>query len=167
MIKIFQTEEIAEVILLDPEIRLVRYVAKMRIKHNLSIGAVPTRYNKQKPLDAEINYYGGEIAFCYINNVYPDMSYKKFNPYDCMMEGFTIDVKTTDLENGRLIVKKGKRWEYKPDYFALMIGKMPKYRFAGFMKSTVLMVSERVKMLVTEVYAAEQSELTMNIVRNE
>lgn len=153
-----------EIELNDLEQKLAKYMGYKRFQYCRKVGAKSTVYGNRNPSNSEVSQYGAELAFCKIMNIYPDTAYDKFNPEDCILSGHTrIDVKYTDLETGRLLAKK-KDWSNPPDYFALMIGKFPKYRFAGFMKASELLTDRRLdRTLPFPAYTAQQYELIETI----
>jgi len=77
---------------------------------------------------------GGEIFACKELNVYPDT---ETNLADLPKEdlvtknGRTVDVKTTPLEYGKLLVKTSKK-NKACDIYILVIGSFPEYRLAGW-----------------------------------
>ena len=62
----------------EAEQRIVKHIAEKRIEYNRAQRAVATIYNDddvRNPLEAEVNYYGAEMAFCKLFNIYPDLNY--------------------------------------------------------------------------------------------
>jgi hypothetical protein len=139
---------------------IVKYMAKKRYAHCRKVGAGATIYGGEKAMVNEINSFGGEKAFCKLHNVYPDFTDNVFAVADCVMnDGNTVDVKTTHRENGRLLVKKLDKNKF-PHYYALMIGRFPKYHFMGMMAKDELIVAERIDhSLESPAYAVTQREL--------
>jgi hypothetical protein len=146
-------------------------MARKRYDHCRKVGAKATIYGKNmsrhqielaeaKNLRNEINSFGGEVAFCKLHNLWPDLTDNVFATADCIMsDGNTVDVKTTPREFGRLLVKKLDKDKF-PHYYALMIGGFPKYHFMGMMAKEVLIVAERIDHgLESPAYAATQREL--------
>ena len=109
----------------------------------------------------DVEGFASELAFCRLFNLYPDLDALNQKPpsHDVLLhDGRTVDVKCTAYENGRLIV--GAKKSLTVDLFALMIGTMPSYRFAGFATGFDLMHPDR----LTDyghgpIYAMEQNEL--------
>jgi hypothetical protein len=99
-------------------------------------------------------------AFCKLANVYPDLDLDHTKAEDCFLRsGKSVDVKSTVYESGRLLSVKWKSAD-KVDLFALMVGRFPKYRCAGFMDSSELLRDGRIINLGHgEGYAATQDEL--------
>lgn len=143
----------------ETEIRLAEYVAKKRIQHNRASGAVATVYGDRDPMFAELNYYGAELAFCKLFNLYPDINHVKRKGQDCMLAGKRVDIKWTHRHGGRLMAKV-KGWDDPPDLFAMMIGTFPSYTLAGFMKADDLLQPSRIdNSLAFPAYTATQKEL--------
>jgi hypothetical protein len=121
----------------------------------------PKKAGPQSETFNNVEGFASELAFCRLFNLYPDLDAFNENPpsYDVVLhDGRTVDVKCTVYENGRLIVAASKNLTV--DLFALMIGKMPAYRFAGFATGFDLMHPDR----LTDyghgaIYAMEQNEL--------
>lgn len=142
------------------EQEVVKLIALQRIIKVKEERLRQTIYGGDKtPLWAEIHAYGAEIAFCKHYNVFPDLSAGVYNMYDCIVDGKKIDVKHTTRPNGKLMVK-AKGWTDPPDYFAMLTGKFPVYRYVGFMPAADLLVPERIdESLPFPAYVATQNEL--------
>jgi hypothetical protein len=154
------------IVLNDLEINVAKHVAKYRMKHNKETGAEATLYGDKGAdhLANEINYFAAELAFCKIWNIYPDLNYTKRRVEDCKLPGgITVDVKWTDLARGRLMVKVKDRLEI-PQFYALMVGQLPKFRFAGFMAAVDLLQDWRIDYnLDHPANCANQGELSIMI----
>lgn len=140
---------------------LVRWIGEKRLTHNDQTGAKATPYGSRgDPLMDQINAFGAELAFCQMHNIYPDINYTDRRPEDCILNGYRVDVKWTWREQGRLLAKD-KGWEDPSDYFALMVGDWPTYRFAGSMSCYELIKPARrtTNGLPWPAYAAFQREL--------
>ena len=109
---------------------------------------------------------GHELAFCKMFNLYPDLDTDRMPPYPefdaVLRDGWTVDVKTTRYDDGRLLVdvRKGRKVD-GVDFYCLMTGEFPgPYTFRGFMAKSVLVKPERKRVVSGhEAYAADQSEL--------
>lgn len=114
----------------------------------------------QSNWETDLEGVGSELAFCKLSNVYPDMETSSMNPHDCHSRvGAAIDVKSTKYAGGRLLAVRWKDVS-KVDLFALMVGKFPEYRLAGFMRAADLVKAERLLDLgYGPVHCADQSEL--------
>ena len=131
------------------DIRLVKYVVLKRYEHNKRVKAKATYYGKglenitrEKELALGGNSYGGEVAFCRLFNLKPDTSTDEgYPPFDAVLpNGLTVDVKTTSVSNGMLIVKDTG---HTADIYALMIGTLPTYTFMGFAARNEIIIPRR------------------------
>ena len=107
-----------------------------------------------------IDYDGAaaEILVARLLNVYPDLTTKELH-HDLLFHGYTIDVKCTNYETGRLLATTNKA--VKPcDYYILMIGSDFKFRCAGVASGKDLFRDEKIMHIKTPVYAMTQDELT-------
>lgn len=140
------------------EVRLVKQAAIERHKHDRQNGAKATLYHEGDAIKAEENSYGGEVAFCKIFNLYPDMDTAHFATFDvCLPNGLTVDVKTTHRLGGRLIVKPTG---HHADLYALMIGELPTYSFVGIAYAGDILQAHRLdRSLPFPAYAMNQAEL--------
>lgn len=144
----------------DAEQRLARYLALARYRNARKKGIVNHRIGPQSDELTDLEGIGGEIAFCKMMNLYPDLQIEYIPGYDCVLpDGTKVDVKTTKYENGKLLSVPWK--EPKDiDVFALMIGGIPRYRYAGMMKAKELLQEHRKQNLGHGVvYVATQDEL--------
>jgi len=73
-----------------------------------------------------------ELAFCKAVNSWPELSITPDKGYDTIVSGFRIDVKSTTVEGGRLLVRPEKR-SGPADWFVLVTGSFPgPYTIRGF-----------------------------------
>lgn len=144
----------------DAEQRLAKYLATARHRNARKKGIVNHRIGPQSDELTDLEGIAGEIAFCKMMNLYPDLQIEYVPNYDCVLpDGTRVDVKTTKYENGKLLSAPWKG-DKKIDVFALMIGQMPKYRYAGMMKAEDLFKESKKQNLGHGVvYAANQDEL--------
>ena len=145
----------------DQQQKDVLRIAEKRIAKCRELGAIASYYGARDPLSQEVGYYGGEVAFCWLFGVEPDRSIDKFLSADCIVNGARIDVKWTHYKNG-LLLAKNKNWNDPPDYFALMVGAFPEYRYAGYMAARLLLDQARIdkyKRIQEPAYQARQWEL--------
>jgi hypothetical protein len=76
---------------------------------------------------------------------------------DIVVNGLTIDVKTTTCMTGRLMVSK---WKRGIDVYGLITGQFPRYVFRGFMSARELCQEVRLQPVNAYVcYVAKQHEL--------
>lgn len=84
-------------------------------------------------IDMDVEGVGAEMAFCKIMNIYPDLviSGGEYPSHDCVMQdGTRVDVKQTNSQNNNLITKLGNAGA-DVDAYALVLGKLPRYRVFG------------------------------------
>lgn len=152
------------------ERKLAHFLAKHRNGNNRSFNKVNLKISSEDAHTVDLEGMCGEIAFCKLFNLYPDLDTEREPPhplYDCVLSnGMRVDVKTTKYENGKLLVdaRKGKKTD-GVDFYVLMTGSFPgPYAFRGFIAKTKIIRSERIGELCGyKSYMAEQSELTDEI----
>ena len=149
------------ILLNEMEQSQVLSLAKKRIAKCRELGAIATYYGSRDPLSQETGYYGGEVAFCKLFGVEADRSIDRFMSADCIVNGARIDVKWTHYKDG-LLLAKNKKWKDPPDYFALVVGDFPAYRYVGYMAAGELLQQARIdkfKSIEEPAYQARQWEL--------
>lgn len=160
-IKIGQT-----ISLCTAERKLAYFVARNRNARNRCLNVVNLKVSERDGVSIDLEGVAGELAFCKMFNLYPDLDTDRMPPYPefdaVLRDGWTVDVKTTRYDDGRLLVdvRKGRKVD-GVDFYCLMTGEFPgPYTFRGFMAKSVLVKPER-KRIVSghEAYAADQSEL--------
>ena len=126
--------------------------------------------SNQSNEDTDLEGVAAELAFAKSYQTYPsgvfDIGARSSNKGedsdgDITINGFTIDVKATKYETGRLIAAEWKDHS-SIDYYALVVGKFPKYEVKGLMSTGELITEERLKTLpngTNKVYQATQDEL--------
>lgn len=115
----------------EAEQRLARFIAVKRHAMNRSTNTTDRKIGPQSNEETDLEGIGAELAFCKLMNVYPDLQCENRPVADATLPcGKTVDVKSTTYEDGKLAVTLWK----KPtvDLFALMVGRFPTYRLAGF-----------------------------------
>jgi hypothetical protein len=149
----------------EAEQKLAIYLAKSRYKNARGKNISNQKIGPQSNEMTDLNGIGAEIAFCKINNCYPDTSITEKLPFaDALTgNGYFVDVKTTTYQSGHLVAAKWKTGE-GVDYYCLVIGNFPEYRIAGYMKKDELLQDSRLKDLGHgKGFAAEQNELDEKI----
>ena len=154
------------------EQKLAHFVAKHRNGNNRHFNVANLKISAESPLTVDLEGIAGEIAFCRLFNVYPDLDTDREPPhplYDAVIPpppGFRIDVKTTKYDTGKLLVdaRKGKKTD-GVDFYALMTGSFPgPYTFRGFIAREQIIQPHKIGLLCGyKSYMAEQSELTDEI----
>ena len=151
----------------EVEQRLVKTTAKQRYDNCRAAGKPKCFIGYTDGYHCDIIGMGGELAFCKLFNVYPDLSTEtpEFDTGDCVLDGLRIDVKTTDRPEGHLLATKWKKVS-SCDAYALMTGVFPNYHFRGFMDADELLREIRLRDFGrnTLSYAASQDELKETII---
>jgi hypothetical protein len=144
----------------EAEQKLAQYLAKKRYLSQRANGVANMKMGPQSNEETDLEGISGEIAFCKLFNCYPDLTGEP-GPYDTWMkDAGSVDVKTTHYERGRLLAVKHKDETPLPDIYALMIGKFPEYRFAGWAWAFDLIDPDRLTDLGHgPTYCLEQNEL--------
>lgn len=148
----------------ETERRLAEYLSKARQAFDCGRGISDLRQDESRGShEIALEGIGGELAYCKLMNVYPDLRHD--SPWECVdavIDGtMRVDVKTTGNESGKLYVYGGKE-SGRVDYFALMVGKFPRYRYAGRIGSDDMLQGWRLKEVVAgrrKCYVAGQDEL--------
>ena len=164
-IKIGQT-----VSLTTAERKLSHFVAKNRNGNNRHFNKANLKISSEDAATVDLEGMCGEIAFCKLFNVYPDLDTNREPPHplhDCILSnGMRVDVKTTKYENGKLLVdaRKGRKTD-GVDFYALMTGTFPgPYTFRGFIAKEQIIQPHKIGLLCGyKSYMVEQSELTDEI----
>ena len=148
---------------------IAQYIAKQRKKHNLEIGVTPPKVgpdDQEYLLNIELDGIGGELAFCKMVNVYPDLTTQpRSGGHDCMYTTYTIDVKTTRHKRGNLIVPAFKiNHNLLPDIYALLISDFPTFQYMGWQWAREVITQENLKDLgYGPTYFYEVGKLRKNI----
>jgi len=127
------------------EQKLSTYLAAARYKSNRGKEVEDKKIGPQSTQATDLEGIGAEIGFCKLFNIYPDTQTEYIPAHDgTFHDGRTIDVKSTKYRNGHLIAVKTKK-NNPADLYALMIGEMPNYKFAGFSTPEQLFRNENEK----------------------
>jgi len=171
----------SEAFLIQPECDDCRYYGKQRYESNrarqtrnaiISRGGTTRTVTIDAAADIEIDQEAcaAEVAFCKLLNIYPFELFK-IEPRSSRagqdagdaylyQARFSIDIKHTSYESGQLLAVPWKD-EQAVDCYVLMIGTMPRFRFAGAMLASELFKEHRLTDLGKgPTYAALQAELT-------
>jgi Family of unknown function (DUF5843) len=140
----------------------VRRFARLRTEHARQSGLDDYKIGSQSAEITDLEGMGGEWAFCKLFNLYPDMTIGHRPDYDVIFaDGTTIDVKATRYETGSLQVP-ARKLKKRVDFYVLMVGTFPRYRYAGKMAAAQIFTPERLKQQeFGSVYKAEQNELDL------
>ncbi len=150
----------------EAEMRLVRYLAKRKGELSLENELEDRKVGNQSNEETDLEGIGGELAFCKLFNIYPDLSLElkagDRDRGDAVLLGHYVDVKTTSYSSGRLLVVPWKKGEM--EFFALMTGKFPVYQFRGLASREELMQESNLTNLgYGSTYALSQSDLQIAI----
>lgn len=125
--------------LVSTEVNTVKHVGTRRHLANEEAGVRNSQVGDANEIQTHIEGLGAEFAFCKLFNVMVDLTTnirsakKGEDKGDAMLpNGMVVDVKTTHLDNGRLICAPWKDENNKMDLFCLMTGVFPTYTFRGF-----------------------------------
>lgn len=121
-----------QITLKPEEIRLADAIAAQRTKQNRAANRSAAIQGAGSNEHYDRIGMRGELAFCKLFNVYPDLSWADFDPTtdkgDCYVSHWGyVDVKTTERADGNLVITANKK--PKPGaYFSLMLA-LPDNRF--------------------------------------
>ena len=122
-----------EITLTDDEIWLANLIAGLRYRSNRGSAVANHRIGKQSDEETDLEGFCAELAFCKLFNCYPDLNvFARKGGFDVIAKnGKRIDVKCTRYPHGRLLAPTNKTLG-DADFYALMVGQCPTYRFAGY-----------------------------------
>jgi hypothetical protein len=148
------------------ELRIASYVGRSRHEYNESQNIRDQRASKKmSSIDIHIQGAEGELAFCKLAGTYPHLTIQenKYTDIDTVLPGgVTVDVKTTNVSYGRLLVSTSKKLNTtNVGCFALMLkGAGGVYQFRGYMPTGEVLKENRIdKKLPRPAYAVAISEL--------
>jgi hypothetical protein len=117
------------------EVMLARLLASLRTGLNRVTNVKSTKFGDADLFHNEILGVAGEIAFAKSRNLYLDLSFDpRKGGTDFICNGKKVDVKTTERDDGRLLVPIWKTPE-DSDIFVLVTGKVPTFKIRGFATS--------------------------------
>ena len=121
-----------ETIILTPEDQaLVVSLAERRTQDSRESGYVDRKCSPDDGNHIDLLGMGGELAFARMKNLKPDLSGKR-NDYDCLYNGKTIDVKTTEAKNGKVRLNvSGNKYTHRCDWYVLMLCDWPTFQLVG------------------------------------
>ena len=143
------------------EVAVAQGLATMRYTVARMAKVKNQRVGSQSDYITDLEGMAGELAFCKLRNLFPDLTIgPRKGGWDVLSPGGEgIDVKVTHREVGRLLATLKKRLE-DADYYVLMIGKCPDYRFAGYATAEALLREENIMNLPHgRCYALDQDKL--------
>jgi len=154
------------------EKKLSHFVARHRNGNNRYFNITNLKISPDSPHAVDLEGIAGEIAFCRLFNVYPDLDTDRPPPhpfYDATIHpapGYRIDVKTTKYESGKLLVdaRKNSVKTDAVDFYALMTGSFPgPYVYRGMIARETIIAPHRIQTIKGyRSYVATQNELIAN-----
>lgn len=139
------------------EKKMAMMLGQSRINNSADWGLTNGKISHRSQKSIDYDGAAAEILAARLLNVYPDFTTQELH-HDLLFHGYTIDVKCTNYERGRLLATTNKA--VKPcDYYILMIGSDFKFRCAGVASGKDLFRDEKIMQIKTPVYAMEQEEL--------
>ena len=149
--------------LTDIEVRIVKHVAKRRRDDNIKQKTNNARISNQDDLKINVEGFAGEMAFCKLFNVYPDLTSEcrtsSEDSGEAVINNKQIDIKTTKYDDGLLLAPIWSN-NKKVDIYALMTGTIPTYCFRGFILKEDLIVKHMKRDLgYGDTYGAAQNQL--------
>lgn len=124
-----------EYTLTESEQLIAKFVAEQRTANNRNAGTTNMRKSEMSDFEIDLQGFGGELAFCKLANVFPDLTVhnrsasKGDDQGDCVLNGQRIDVKTSKKADAALWVPVRKIGT--ADAYALMTGTFPTFRLVG------------------------------------
>lgn len=157
----------AMVTLTDVEMKIGEGLGRKRSKMNRETGTKDQRASESHSSEwIDVNGARAELGYCRLANTYPDLQTKERSAYDTKLPlGDRVDVKVTEHENGLLLVTRTDTnrpgGKHGVEWYALMVGKGPEYRFAGYFPVDLLLTNERLdtESFLKPAYVARQDEL--------
>tara|TARA_R100001377_G_C3192471_1_gene111171 strand:- start:2143 stop:2640 length:498 start_codon:yes stop_codon:yes gene_type:complete len=148
------------IVLNEAEQKLATFLATKRYQNARSKGIKDNKIGDQSNMATDLEGMAAEIAACRLLNVYPDLQTENIPVHDLITgQGYTVDVKVTKYESGKLLAVRNKI-KHPSDFYMLMIGTFPTYRCAGFApKDDLLCESTLTDLGKGEGHALNQSEL--------
>lgn len=148
------------------EMREASRIAKERVERNHYTGGMDLKRDAtQSAYAATLAGTLGEFAFCKRYNLFPDLTtHPRIGGADCIdRDGNSVDVKTTDRPDGRLLVEARKKGHDVARY-GLVIGPLEgrqgEYRVVGVIQREKLFIdSKKQNFGYGDNYVAEQHEL--------
>ena len=110
-----------EIRLNENEQKIVEDIAKKRYSSARAKGFIDIQKSNHTKFKIDHDGFGGEFAFCKWDNIYPSFITGKTDKWDCVSsDGTKVDVKTTDNQNGNLLVQGTKEIDDVDVYFLVI-----------------------------------------------
>jgi hypothetical protein len=147
---------------------LARETAAARFAANRARQVENRKIGKQDNWATDLNGIAGEIAFCRLACLAPDLATDHWPGYDAMLPwGYRVDVKTTEYHFGHLLAVRTKVHTAVPEVYALMIVRWPIVEYAGWIEAVALLQPTRLRVMkpgYPPTYAMAQAELHRDLV---
>jgi len=126
--------QIIKVPLSPPEVRIAKYIGKLRNEYSLETKPNARRDPSQTDEEMNIQAFGAELAVAKLLNVYPDLTPTKGDlpKWDLALRKLRYEVKRNHLDDGDLLVPKLNR----DLMYILACGGLPEYRIIGYLQGT-------------------------------
>ena len=124
-----------EYTLTESEQLIAKFVAETRTANNRNAGTGNNRRSEMSDFEVDLQGFAGELAFCRLANVFPDLTVhnrsaaKGQDNGDCIVNALRIDVKTSKNPASGLWVFRRKIGTV--DAYALMVGTFPTFKLIG------------------------------------
>ena len=150
------------------EQELAEWIATRRVQYNNGQGCSQSVINDDHTDNwtNHRNAYGAELAISRLFNLRPDFETTDRQRHDLKgNHNATLDVKWTDREYGRLLVKDKPAIHTDPaDFYLLTVGVWPFYEYRGYMEGKEILQPHRYQpagIMPAACYAARQNELEL------
>lgn len=157
-----------EITLNESEQAIVNWIATQRNKANRDANtySYPT-VSGMSGFEIDQQGFGGELAFCRMCNVFPDLNtvnrsaWERTDQGDCKLRGYTVDVKTAKRADSALWVPERKNGSVQ--LYALVVGVFPTFKMVGFAWSEFVFDEKHRRETAQGVqYVVRQDELIAN-----
>lgn len=152
-----------DVNLSEAETEIVKLLAEKRYQINRDQGIKDRKIGDQSNTKVDEQGMAGEIAVAKHLNLYPDLTIEVTKGgIDLTLEdGTTVDVKTTEYDDGHLLAPTYKKDREHADIFILVTGEIPEFKIRGWAKSETLFQEDNIKWMgsSSKGYALTQDEL--------
>ena len=133
--------------------------AKRRTKNNRDRGIPDENISGRDTVTQDYYSFCGELAFCKLLNIYPDLEVLDRNKHDARHNGHCYDIKTILDPGHNLVVRRNKK--HKPsERYALMLRETEEaYRFIGWATADEVFNRELFEHMAQPAYLVQKDEL--------
>lgn len=144
--------------------QIIRAIAEKRFAANREQDVFNAKIGSQSNEFTDINGFAGEWAFALYYNLFPDLAVEPGSGgIDAVYDGYTVDVKTTEYDDGQLLAPTSKKDRDGAEVYFLVTGDYRdewRYKLRGFArKERLLQESNLTDLGYGPTYALEQNEL--------